>query len=150
MVYFFSLIEYSVFTNFNFLIMVTHTEKYAPHYTQSKKSEQPKIEKTPEPELITPKGSSPKQTNALAIVSLVLSVVSFFGTSGMLSPISLILALIAKSQIKQTGEEGDNLATIAIVLSVIQFFIAIVMILCLGSIFGLSCCFLPFAGSGSN
>jgi len=122
-------------------------KKYSPDYTQSGKTQQP--EKQSEPEVIAARPALRAQTNALAIVSLVLSVVAFFGTSGLLSPVSLILALIAKSQIKQTGEDGENLANVAMIVSLLQLVLVLVMLICAGTIIGFSCCIIPFTGSSN-
>jgi len=89
-------------------------------------------------------------TNVLALVSLILSIASFVVSGGLLGIVSLVLALIAKNQIKQTGEEGDNLATIAIILSAIQILIFVVIFVgvfgCMGLSFAPLCCMAPFAG----
>lgn len=50
-------------------------------------------------------------TNGLAIASLVCAFV--------LPPLGLIFGFIAKTQIRQSGEEGDGLATAAIVVSIV-------------------------------
>lgn len=58
-------------------------------------------------------------TNGLAVASLVCAF--------LFAPLGLIFGLVAKSQIKRTGEEGDGIATAGIILS--AFFTAIAIIL---------------------
>lgn len=53
----------------------------------------------------------PTGTNSLAIAALILAFVFW--------PAGLILGFVAKSQIKQTGEGGDGLATAAIVIGIV-------------------------------
>lgn len=52
------------------------------------------------------------QTNGLAIAALVLAFV--------FAPAGLVMGIIAKSQIRQTGEAGDGLATAAIAVSAVS------------------------------
>jgi hypothetical protein len=47
--------------------------------------------------------------NQLAVVALVLSFL------GALSPVGLVLGIVARGQIRRTGEEGDGLALAAII-----------------------------------
>ena len=54
-------------------------------------------------------------TNGLAVASLVCAF--------LFAPLGLVFGLIAKSQIKRTGEDGDGLATAGIIIS--AFFTAI-------------------------
>ncbi|BCJ66213.1 DUF4190 domain-containing protein [Polymorphospora rubra] len=54
-----------------------------------------------------PPGYPPARTNVMAILSLVLLL--FF------APASIVLGHIAKKQIRQTGEQGDGLATAGLV-----------------------------------
>jgi len=57
-------------------------------------------------------------TNVMAILALVLSFV--------FAPAGLVLGIIAKGQIRQTGEQGEGLATAAIVISAV--FLAVTVI----------------------
>lgn len=50
-------------------------------------------------------------TNGMAIASLV--------TAFLCSPVGIVLGLVAKNQIKQTGQSGSGLATAGIVLGVV-------------------------------
>jgi hypothetical protein len=50
-----------------------------------------------------------RPTNQLAVVALVLSFL------GPLSPVGLVLGVVARGQIRRTGEEGDGLALAAVV-----------------------------------
>jgi hypothetical protein len=56
-----------------------------------------------------PPYGQPQGTNIMAILSLVFAFV--------FSPVGIVLGHIAKKQIKQTGEQGDGLATAGLVLS---------------------------------
>ena len=58
------------------------------------------------------------QTNGLAIAALVLAFV--------FAPAGLVMGIIAKNQIRQTGEDGDGLATAAIVVSAVSLGLAII------------------------
>jgi len=58
------------------------------------------------------------QTNVLAILSLVMAFV--------FAPAGLVLGIIAKSQIRQTGEQGEGLATAGIVISAVFLAITVV------------------------
>jgi hypothetical protein len=49
----------------------------------------------------------PRQTNTMAILSLVLAFV--------FAPAGLVLGIIARKQIRQTGEDGDGLALAGII-----------------------------------
>lgn len=71
--------------------------------------EQPKNAQPAAP-AAAPAGGSQK-TNTMAIIALVLAFI--------FPLIGLILAIVAKSQIKKTGEGGDGLATAALILSII-------------------------------
>jgi cytochrome c biogenesis protein CcdA len=58
----------------------------------------------------------PRPTNVLAIVSLVLSLVSYCVLPIVGAIAGIITGHIAKRQIRETGEEGSGLATAGIVL----------------------------------
>jgi hypothetical protein len=57
-------------------------------------------------------------TNGFAIASLICAF--------LCTPLGLVFGLIAKSQIKQTGQGGDGLATAGIVLSVVFIVLTII------------------------
>lgn len=63
-----------------------------------------------------------QKTNVLAIVSLVLSILSF-------NIIAVILGVIALSQIKKTGESGRGLAIAGIIIGAIGFIFWIIFII---------------------
>lgn len=63
-------------------------------------------------------------TNIMAVLSLVFAFV--------FSPVGIVLGHIAKKQIKQTGEQGDGLATAGLVLSYI--FTGVYVLACCGLI----------------
>ena len=60
-------------------------------------------------------------TNGFAIASLV--------TAFFCSPLGLIFGLVARSQIKRTGQSGDGLALAGIILSVVFFIVGILVVL---------------------
>lgn len=64
----------------------------------------------------------PRGTNVLAVLSLVFAVV--------FAPAGIVLGHLAKRQIRQTGEEGDQLATWGLILSYV--FTAIGLLACCG------------------
>jgi hypothetical protein len=64
------------------------------------------------------------ERNPLATVSLVLVVL--FGA--FLSPITLVMAHVARAQIKRTGERGAGLALAALVVSYVFLFIGLVVV----------------------
>lgn len=74
-------------------------------------------------------------TNIMAILSLVFAFV--------FSPVGIVLGHIAKKQIKQTGEQGEGLATAGLVLSYI-FTGLTVLACCIGVIVAMT------SGGGSN
>lgn len=63
----------------------------------------------------------PPKKNTLAIVALVASVVSILWCLGTLGFIGALLGSSARKQIARTGEDGDNLARIAIKVGWISF-----------------------------
>jgi len=73
-------------------------------------------------------------TNTMAILSLVFAFV--------FSPVGIIMGHIAKKQIKQTGEQGDGLATAGLVISYI--FTGLAVLGCCGAIL------IPILASGSS
>lgn len=77
-------------------------------------------------------------TNMMAILSLVFAFV--------FSPVGIVLGHIAKKQIKQTGEQGDGLATAGLVISYI--FTGIYVVAC--CIWGVAVIGLAGAGSTSG
>ncbi|WP_409073728.1 DUF4190 domain-containing protein [Micromonospora chalcea] len=55
----------------------------------------------------------PARTNTMAIVALVLSLVGF--ASCITAPIGAIMGHVARKQIRETGEQGEGMATAAII-----------------------------------
>lgn len=72
--------------------------------------------------------------NGLAMVSLVTGILSFLGHiipfvgPTLLALIAIICGVIARNQIRQTGEEGMTAATIGIVLGVINLALVAILI----------------------
>lgn len=62
----------------------------------------------------------PRPTNTMAILSLVMAFVFF--------PLGLVFGIIARNQIKQTGEGGDGLALAGIIISGISIVLAVLII----------------------
>ena len=62
-----------------------------------------------------------KPTNTMAILGLVFAFVA--------SPVGLVLSIIAKNQIKKTGENGSGLATAGLVISIIGIVFWIIWII---------------------
>ena len=95
-----------------------------------------------------------RQTNTLAIVSFVLAIVSIFTSAGLLGIVSLILGYMAQSQIRKTHEEGAGYAKAAIIISIIEIVLGILVVLSILGCVGLSflpiCCIAPFSSTGSN
>jgi hypothetical protein len=69
----------------------------------------------------------PRKTNTLAIVALV----SIF----VCSPASLVLGIIARNQIKQTGEAGDGMALAGIIVGAISvaFMVLLLVLVVIGA-----------------
>jgi hypothetical protein len=59
----------------------------------------------------------PRPTNTLAILSLVMAFV--------FSPVGLVLGIVARRQIRQTGEQGDGLALAGIIIGGIATALAV-------------------------
>jgi Domain of unknown function (DUF4190) len=79
---------------------------------------------------------SGRQTNSLALVSLVTALVAPFGhlvgVGGFtLIIISLVTGHMARAQIRQTGEDGATLALIGLIISYIHLAISVVVVIVL-------------------
>lgn len=66
------------------------------------------------------------KTNGLAVASLICCLVGLIIFPGLLQILALIFGVIAKGQIKRTGEGGAGLATAGIVISAIILGLAVV------------------------
>jgi hypothetical protein len=64
-----------------------------------------------------------RQTNPMAIVALVLSCL------GALAPVGMVLGIVARGQIRRTGEQGDGLALAAIIVGGIATTVMVVGLL---------------------
>ena len=85
---------------------------------------------------ITPRAQSGARTNTLAIVSLVTGILSFIahipipGFGGFtVALIAVITGIMARGQIKQTGESGSALATAGIVIGLIHIGLIVIAVL---------------------
>jgi Domain of unknown function (DUF4190) len=80
-----------------------------------------------------------KPHNGLAMVSLITGILSYLGHiipligGSTLAIVAIVTGLIARNQIKQTGEEGMTAATVGVVLGVAN--LALVILLILGALF---------------
>ncbi|HEY0831628.1 MAG TPA: DUF4190 domain-containing protein [Candidatus Dormibacteraeota bacterium] len=88
----------------------------------------------------TPSGS---QTNSMAVVSLVAGAISVFGHlvlpgigGGTLALIAIVTGVIARGEIKRSGQQGMWMATIGILLGILHLLvIALIFIFLIGAIF---------------
>ena len=62
-----------------------------------------------------------KKTNVMAILGLIFAFVC--------SPLGLVFSIIAKNQIKKTGENGSGLATAGLVISIIGIVVWVIFII---------------------
>jgi|ERR1035437_3715974 hypothetical protein len=95
------------------------------------------------PSTAVPMGGGPssiavggRQTNSLALVSLVTALVAPFGhliaVGGFtLIIISLVTGHMARAQIKQTGEDGATLALIGLIISYIHLAVSVLVVIIL-------------------
>ncbi|TMD09319.1 MAG: DUF4190 domain-containing protein [Chloroflexi bacterium] len=76
----------------------------------------------PPPPLMPPTApvATGRPTNTLAIVSLVAGVASYIGFFGIGAIVAIITGHMARRQIKQTGEAGDGLAFIGLILGYVH------------------------------
>jgi len=91
-----------------------------------------------------------KQTNSMAIVSVVSGALGWVGVPLIASIVAVVCGHIARGQIRQSGEEGDVLAIIGLVLGY-----AHILALCVGTavvvlIYGGLFAFLAAAGIASQ
>jgi hypothetical protein len=86
---------------------------------------------------------SRNQTNSMAVVSLVAGAISVFGHivlpgigGGTLALIAIVTGVIARGEIKRSGQQGMWMATIGILLGVLHLLvIALIFIFLIGAIF---------------
>lgn len=71
----------------------------------------------------------PRKQNGMALASLIVSIVSFVMCAGLPGIVGALLGHSAKKQIRQTGEDGDGLATAGIIVGWIGFGIGMALIL---------------------
>ena len=73
------------------------------------------------------------KTNSNAIISLILSILSFFipVIGFILAIVSIILSFKAKKTIKETNEEGKGLATAGLIVGIISILIQIIAVIVL-------------------
>ncbi|TME02497.1 MAG: DUF4190 domain-containing protein [Chloroflexi bacterium] len=86
---------------------------------------------------------SRSQTNSMAVVSLITGAVSVFGHlvlpgigGGTLALIAIVTGVIARGEIKRSGEQGMWMATVGILLGILHLLvIALIFIFLIGAIF---------------
>jgi len=105
--------------------------------------------------MYTPAAST--QTNSLAIVSLVASILSFFaniipGIGGLtVAVIAVITGYMARKQIKQTGEQGMWMATAGMIIGIAHIaLLVIIVIVVLFLIFVLGVALFGFAAHSTH
>lgn len=85
-----------------------------------------------------PPAAAGAQTNTLAVVSIVAGVASFVFAPFIGAVIAVITGHMAKSQIRQTGEGGDGLATVGLILGYVHLalfaLVVIVIVVVLGGL----------------
>lgn len=79
-----------------------------------------------QPMFVTAAPVAGPKTNGLAVASLICALVGLFIYIGLLQILALIFGLIAKGQIKRTGEGGSGMATAGIVISAIMLGLGLV------------------------
>ena len=63
----------------------------------------------------------PRRTNSLAIAAMI--------TAVFVAPVGIVLGLIARGQIKRSGEDGMGLAMAAIIVGIAQVVLAIIVLI---------------------
>lgn len=71
----------------------------------------------------------PRKQNGMALASLIVSIVSFVMCMGLPGIVGALLGHSAKKQIRETGEDGEGLATAGIVVGWIGFGLSMAFIL---------------------
>jgi hypothetical protein len=78
------------------------------------------------------------RTSSLAIVSLVAGAVSIFGHivlpgigGGTIALVAIVTGFMARSQIRQSGEQGMWMATLGIILGIVHFAILVLLLIAL-------------------
>jgi len=74
--------------------------------------------------------SGPRPTNGMAIAAIICTFVC--------SPAGLVLGIIAKNQIKETGDGGEGLASAAIIVSSIFLALSIIFVIVFVAIFAVA------------
>jgi Domain of unknown function (DUF4190) len=68
------------------------------------------------------------QTNTLAIVSLISGIVSWFAVPVIGGIVAIITGHMAKREIRRTGERGDTLATVGLVLGYLHLAVVVLIL----------------------
>jgi hypothetical protein len=92
--------------------------------------------------------------NGLAMVSLVTGILSYLGHiipligGSTLAVVAIITGLIARNQVKETGEDGMTAATVGIILGVVNLaIVAVIVLVIIFVIFVLGFTFLGFSAT---
>jgi hypothetical protein len=75
-------------------------------------------------------------TNTMAVVSLATGIASWFVLPLVGGVVAVITGHLAKKEIRQTGEQGDGLATIGLVLGYLHLAVVALVVLILILVFG--------------
>ena len=71
------------------------------------------------------------ETNTLAWVSLISGIVSWFAVPVIGGVVAVVTGHMAKSQIRRTGEQGDTLATVGLVLGYLHLAVVVLIVVIL-------------------
>jgi zinc transporter ZupT len=88
------------------------------------------------------------QTNTLAIVSLISGIVSWFAVPVIGGVVAVITGHMAKGEIRRTGEQGDTLATVGLVLGYLHLAVVLLVVVILLVIFAGTFAIIRSATSG--
>ncbi|HVD01328.1 MAG TPA: DUF4190 domain-containing protein [Candidatus Dormibacteraeota bacterium] len=75
-------------------------------------------------------------TNTMAVVSLATGIASWFVLPLVGGVVAVITGHLAKKEIRQTGEQGDGLATVGLVLGYLHLAVVALVVLVLILVFG--------------
>jgi len=76
------------------------------------------------------------ETNTMAVISLATGIASWFVLPLVGGVIAVITGHLAKKEIRQTGQQGDGLATIGLVLGYLHLAVVALVVLVLILLFG--------------
>jgi uncharacterized membrane protein len=80
--------------------------------------------------------STTPPTNTMAVISLATGIASWFVLPLVGGVVAVVTGHIAKKEIRQTGQQGDGLATVGLVLGYLHLAVVALVILILFLVFG--------------